>query len=87
MSFSEISNKYNIPKTHFFKYLQIRNVISSSQYYSLDIPITSSLETAILGNCYGKGLLSSLYNLLISRSDESSKHKLRLWMEDIGDAI
>lgn len=87
MSFSEISNKYDIPKTHFFKYLQIRNFILSSQNYSLDIPITSSLETAITGHCYDKGLISSLYNLLTSGSDESSKHKLRLWLEDIGDEI
>ena len=33
MSFSEISTKYNILKTHFFEYLQIRNFISSSQHY------------------------------------------------------
>jgi len=87
MSFSELATKYNIPRTHFFKYLQIRNFISSSQNYSLDIPITSSLESAIIGHCYDKGLISSLYNLFVSGSDESSKHKLRQWMEDIGDEI
>ncbi len=87
MSFSEISTKYNIPKTHFFKYLQIRNFILSSQNCSLDIPVTSSLETAVTGHCYDKGLISSLYDLLISGSDESSKHELRLWVEDIGDEI
>ena len=49
------------------------------------MPITFSLETVIIGHCYGKGLISSLYDLLISGSDESLNHKLRLWMEDIGD--
>lgn len=33
MSFSEISTKYNIPTTHFFKYLQTQNFILSSQNY------------------------------------------------------
>lgn len=51
------------------------------------MPITSSLETAIIRHCYDKGLISSLYDLLKSGPDESSKHNLRLWMEDIGDEI
>ena len=59
----------------------------SPQYYSLDKPITSSLGTGITGHCYGKGLISSLYDLLIPGSDESSNHKLRQWKEDIGDEI
>lgn len=81
MSLSEMSTQYNIPKMHFFL------LILSSQNYSLDIHITSSLEAAVIGHCYDEGLISSLYDLIISGSDESSKHKSRLWMEDVGEEI
>lgn len=87
MSFAVISKKYDIPKTHFFKYLQLRSFISSSQNHSLDIPNISSLEAAILGHCYDKGSISSLYRLFVSGSNESSESKLKLWKEDMEDEI
>lgn len=79
MSFAVISTKYDIPKTIFFKYLQVRSFISSSQNHWLDIPVISPLEAAIIGHCYDKGSVSSLYDLFVSGSHESSESKLRLW--------
>lgn len=87
MSFAEISTKYDIPKNNFFKYLQLRSFISSSQNHSLDIPVISPLEVAVTGHCYDKGLISNLYDLFVSGSDESSESKLRLWKEDIEEEI
>lgn len=49
MSFAEISIKYDIPK-----YLQLKSLISSSQNHSLDIPVNSSLQVAIIRHCYDK---------------------------------
>lgn len=39
---------------------------------------------AIMRHCFDKSLTSSLYDLLMSWSDEFLKHKLKLWMEDKG---
>lgn len=38
MTFEDISLRFNIPRKHFFKYLQLRSFISSSQNQSLTIP-------------------------------------------------
>ena len=87
MSFAEISIKYDIPNNNFFRYLQLRSFISSSQNHSLDIPTISALEVAVTRHCYGKGLISTLYDLFVSGSIESSESKLRLWNEDIEEEI
>lgn len=87
VSFVEISTKYDIPNNHFFRYLQLRSFISSSQNHSLDIPTISALEVAVTRHCYDKGLISTLYDLFVSGSIESSESKLRLWNEDIEEEI
>ena len=71
----------------FFRYIQLRSFISSSQDHSLDIPTISALEVAVTRHCYGKGLISTLYDLFVSGSIESSESKLRLWNEDIEEEI
>lgn len=47
----------------------------------------SYLEAAIIGHCYDKGSIFSLYELFASGSNKSSESKLRLWKEDIDDEI
>lgn len=59
-------------KWPFFQYFQIRNFIpklSTGHTYSM----TSSLEKAIVVDCYNKSWISSLYDRLVSGSDESLK--------------
>ncbi len=87
MSFEEIVNTYNIPTKHFFKYLQIRNFILKSQNNSLDMPPLSILEKEVTRNCFSKGLISSLYNMLVSGSKDSSNCKLEAWRSDLKDNI
>ena len=72
MSFEELSIKYDIPRNHFFKYLQLRSYISAAQRHSLSKTKRSSLGVAIKGNGQEKGLISFWYDFLVSGSGESS---------------
>lgn len=48
MTFGEIIDEFNIPRNHFFKYLQLRNFIRTQQNQTLCIPEMSMPEiTAI----------------------------------------
>lgn len=87
MSFEEIVNSFNIPKNHFFKYLQIRNFIFVSQKNSLEMPILNSLEKEMVKGCYNRGLISQFYGILVSRSQESSLNKLEAWRKDLKEDL
>lgn len=87
MTFEEISLVYNIPRKHFFKYLQLRSFIFSMQNQSLKIPELSSLEDIITKNCNSKGLISLMYNWLASGSKETSSDKLETWRANLNEEI
>lgn len=81
MSFKELVIKYDIPRKHFFKYLQVRGFMSFSQYHSLRMPPLSSLEKEVTRDCYGKGLILLLYSMLESGSQVSSEPRLDRGLE------
>lgn len=87
MSFEELISKYDIPCKHRFKYLQVRNFIRSSQNQCLSIPPFSTLETEMKRDCFGKGIISKLYNMLVEGSPESSLGKLNAWREDLQEDL
>lgn len=78
MSFREIAHSFEIPGKHFFKYSQIKHFISTSQQNSLMKPPLTILEREMIKDCYNRGLISSLYDIIISGSQESSNRKLKL---------
>lgn len=77
------SRNYQLDTTsqgHFFKYLQLRNLISSKQN-SLLKPDLSSLEKLMNRNCSGRDLISLVYNWLASGSTVTSESTLDLYVE------
>ena len=87
MSFEELIARYDIPSKHQFKYLQVRNLIRSSQNQCVSIPPLSILETEMKKDCFGKGIISKLYSLLAEGSSESSLRKLNAWREDLQEDL
>ena len=83
MTFEQLISNYNLSKTHFFKYLQIRNFIKTSQNNEHRKPKQSSLEKMMLKNSQRKGLISEIYNLLTSSSSENSHRKHKAWSENL----
>lgn len=58
-SFEELRNEYDIPRTHLFKYLQLRSFVYA-QTHSYIQPRLSLLENLAVNNCTGKGQISLL---------------------------
>ncbi|KAG9283901.1 WD repeat-containing protein 3 isoform X1 [Astyanax mexicanus] len=86
-SFEEIQGAYNIPRTHFFKYLQIRSYIMKKYKHQLNKPPLSSLEEVILNHMHSRGQVSVSYSLILENSNESSTDKRMKWSSDMGTEI
>lgn len=82
MSFQQLVVKYNLPKKHFFKYLQIRSFIHA-QSKTYEEPPLSVIEQFTINHLQGRGQLSKLYNILLNGSQESSHSYLSSWRNDL----
>lgn len=51
------------------------------------MPSLSILERKMARNCFSKGLISSLYNKLLSGSNDSSNYKLEAWRSGLKEDI
>lgn len=81
-SFEELRNEYDIPRTHLFKYLQLRSFVYA-QTHSYIQPRLFMLENLAVNNCTGKGQISLLYNILVKNHKDSTEHKRTQWMNDL----
>lgn len=87
MSFDNLVSKFNIPRKHFFKYLQLRSFIFSKLKKSVQLPALSTLETFSTQECFSKGRITQLYNILVQNHKENSENKRREWMQDLNKDI
>lgn len=79
MSFQQIREKYNIPNTHFFRYLQIRSFMSSNTSDFPSLP-TESLLDIILKNCpLSKNNIVLIYSLISSQNLTSLTKSKQQW--------
>lgn len=86
MTFEELTARHNIPRKHFFEYLQLRSFIFSKQH-SLLKPEFSPLEELMNRNCNGRDLISSMYNWLVSGSTVTSELTVEAWKGDLNAEI
>lgn len=63
LTFEELVIKYNIPRKHIFKYLQLRSFIGANQKQSMLIPPLSLLEKVLIKNPFEKGIISESWNV------------------------
>jgi len=87
LSFQELRHKFDLPKTHFFKYLQIRNFINKTQHLSLLLPELSPLERITLNHLNGAGQVSLFYKLISTNCKENTEKKRLAWCQDISENI
>ncbi len=74
-SFESLVVKFHIPQKHFFKYLQLRSFITTCLKGSTQLPPLSILENCTLQDCYSKGWITQLYNILRSNQKDCSEIK------------
>lgn len=83
-SFSQLSQLFNIPKTHFFRYLQIRHFIKSNYPSFPNIPTPSALDEILDVNTHKKGGIRKIYNILSGLQPPSLDTVKSHWEIDLG---
>ena len=87
LSFENLVAKYNLPNSHLFKYLQLRNFIRTEQEQSLEIPPLTALERPLCWNPFARGLITEFYSLMVNFSSESCEAKLNAWNNDLQEEL
>lgn len=87
LSFQDLSQKFDLPKTHFLKYVQIRNFINKAQNHSPTLPDLSPLEKNTLNNLNCGKQISMFYRLISTNCRKNTDIKRLAWCQDINENI
>ena len=78
-SFLQLAQTYALPKTHFFRYLQIRSFVQKSFGSFPDKPTDTHYDCILELNSDCKGLISQVYNCVIHRAHLSNARLARIY--------
>lgn len=82
--FSSLSTKYDLPRSHYFRYLKIRHYLSSQFSSFPSLPALSPWEELLKLPIDQKSLTSRIYSSVMS-FDKKTAFKIKLaWEEEIG---
>ncbi len=87
ISFDQLMLKFNIPCSHFFRFLQLHNSISTSFTYFPSQPPNSLLNSILKLNPCSKGAIGTVYSSLNSYNLESLTLLRSQWEEDLGTEL
>lgn len=82
-SFAQLSSKFNLPNTHFFRFLQARDFINKHFPGSPTIPDVTMIDTILEVGPLLRGAISKLYNNFLSKFSESSDRLRLAWSEEL----
>ena len=86
-SFEQLVSKYAIPRSHFFRYLQLRDFVKS-QFAGFPLsPSTSLLDTIFSQGTVLKRIIGRIYELLNLHNSASLDNLKTKWEEDLGEQI
>lgn len=85
-SFMQLQQKYNLPKNHFFRFLQIRNYLRTYKV-SLDEVPPSVIDDCLIQFRGNKCQLSLIYGRLLAVTSPSTKLIREEWEREIGVGI
>lgn len=86
--FEQLKEKFNMPNSHFFKYLQVRNFVKYNDINYPRAPPQAPSESLFLKNPATKGGISILYNKLSQLAGFNTLQHLRqAWVEELGTEI
>lgn len=86
-SFDQLQKKYNLSKTHFFRFLQIRNYIRQNFVPFDSFPEENALTKILLGPPETRGLISLLVKFFLNKSAQPAMKFKQMWEEDLNIAI
>uniref|UniRef100_A0A8K9UVS9 Reverse transcriptase domain-containing protein n=1 Tax=Oncorhynchus mykiss TaxID=8022 RepID=A0A8K9UVS9_ONCMY len=86
-SFQELCSEFDVPRSHFFKYRQIRHVISSFTSERRFRTQLNEVETLLVTAQSIKGKISYIYRLLSEKGSSSFTPLKIIWEKDLGLTI
>lgn len=86
-SFDQLQKKYTLPKTHFFRFLQLRNYMRQNLPSYDSLPEDNSLFKILLGPPDTKGLISSLVEFFLIKIAQPAMKIKQIWEEDLNVTI
>lgn len=85
MSFDQLSLKYNLPKTHFFRFLQVRNFTLNQTRRALNLEM-SPIEHLLNKIRSNRFIVRHCYEALY-KSSKANNSVLQIWFQDLGVVI
>lgn len=83
-NFNDMSKKFNLQKSDFFRYLQVRHFVQTQCSVFPQMPAESGLDLILETPVHPKGLISKMYNLIMTfRNTTLEKIKME-WIEELG---
>lgn len=82
LPYGTLSSTYNLPKSLFYQYLQIRHALQAISW-PLKSTIPSFFQTHLFGSSGSKGGLSKMYNMLLDVSVYSTSEHHSRWEREL----
>lgn len=86
-SFTQLTQKCNIPQTHFFHYLQIRNFMHSRYPQFPNLPAETTVDKILDINVHNRGAIKVIYNILSTLHSPSLSAIRFQWEDDFAFEI
>lgn len=86
-SFDQLTQAFNLQRTHFFRYLQVRNFVRNHFPGFPALPPSTLVDTILDVNPNRKGSISILYNTLLKNQLTTSDSLRNAWSEELGEDI
>lgn len=84
ISFAQLAETYDLPKTHFFRYLQIRSFVKKTFTSFPEKPPETQYDSIFWLNSNAKGLIARMYGYINNINPHSTEHLKRAWDNDLG---
>ena len=86
-SFQELVDLYDLPRHHFFRYLQTRSFACGRYANFPNVPGNNPLDKFLVQVPVRRGIISYFYNLIYSLSSTAGNNLKGHWEEDLGMEI
>ena len=83
-AFSQLKDKFSLPSTHFFRYLQVRNYVRQNVPNFESLPEESRVYSFLLGPPESKHLISDFVKVLSEQVNYATHSLKKAWEEELG---
>lgn len=86
-SFAQLSDISDLPKSHFFRYLQARHFVQKNFASFPNLPLDNVIDNLLSLSPHQKRVISVLYNHICNISSKSLQVTRELWEDDFEEVM